>query len=495
MLGMDEVSTIRHRVLVQGVSRRVVAKEMGVSRNTVRRYLAEGVPVQKRKPGARPKPVLESAKARLETLLTESRQWTGGKQRLTATQLWRLLRAEGVNIGATSVKVFMREWKRQRAEVFVPLVYRPGDLGEVDFFEVLVDLAGVRRKAWMFLMRSMASGRDFAWLFPRQDATCFLEGHVRAFEHFGGVLLRLAFDNLRPAVTKVLAGSERQLAPRFAALCNHYLFEPCFARPATGHDKGGVEARGKGVRWQHLVPIPKGDSLDAISRMLLARLDAEASEKCDPAGRTVLERFADERAVMLPLPEKPFEPAAVRHLTVTRRSLLQVEGGLYSVWSTWAGRAVTVYVGVNEVSVLGPDGVSVAHPRVGFGGRAVDYRHYLPELAKKPQAVRQVAHELLPKLGEVYARAWRQLVDEHGPKQAARVFAQVLKAVVADGETVVSTRLEMALAQGESLQLAVNPPPLPPPSMSLDALPSVLRDVAVASASAADFDALLVGAA
>jgi transposase len=40
MLRMDEVSTIRHRVLVQGVSRRAVAKEMGVSRNTVRRYLA-----------------------------------------------------------------------------------------------------------------------------------------------------------------------------------------------------------------------------------------------------------------------------------------------------------------------------------------------------------------------------------------------------------------------------------------------------------------------
>ena len=345
-------------------------------------------------------------------------------------------------------------------------------------------------------MRSMASGRDFAWLFPRQDGTCFLEGHVRAFDHLGGVLQRLAFDNLRPAVAKVLAGSERELAPRFAALCNHYLFEPCFARPATGHDKGGVEARGKGVRWQHLVPIPKGGSLDEISRMLLARLDAEAAEKRDATGRTILERFAEEKTVMLPLPEKPFEPAAVKHPTVTRRALVQVDGGIYSVWSTWAGLTVTVYAGVNEVSVVGPDaGVRVVHPRVGFGGRSVDYRHYLPELARKPQALRQVAHELLPKLGEVYARAWRLLVDEHGPKQAARVFAQVLKAVVAHGETTVAVRLEMALAQGESLQLAVNPPPVAPPSLSLEALPAALRDVVVSSASAAEFDALLKGGA
>jgi hypothetical protein len=71
-------------------------------------------------------------------------------------------------------------------------------------------------------------------------------------------------------VAKILVGSERQLTARFAALANHYLFEASFCRPATGHDKGGVEARGKGIRLQHLVPIPAGDSLDVISRLLLA---------------------------------------------------------------------------------------------------------------------------------------------------------------------------------------------------------------------------------
>jgi hypothetical protein len=70
-----------------------------------------------------------------------------------------------------------------------------------------------------------------------------------------------AYDNLKPAVAKMLAGSDRELTARFAALSNHYLFEACFARPAIGHDKGGVEARGEGVRWQHLVPIPQGPSL------------------------------------------------------------------------------------------------------------------------------------------------------------------------------------------------------------------------------------------
>src|SRR5262249_17635644 len=79
-----------------------------------------------------------------------------------------------------------RRWQvpRQRREVSVPLTYRPGDLAEVDFFEVLVDLAGTRRKAWLFLMRLMYSGRDFAWSYKRQDQVSFLDGHVLAFSHW-----------------------------------------------------------------------------------------------------------------------------------------------------------------------------------------------------------------------------------------------------------------------------------------------------------------------
>jgi transposase len=493
MLRMDEVATIRHRVLVQGVSRRAVAKEMGVSRNTVRRYLA-GAVVGVRRPTPKAKPVTAAAQARLEALLSEAPKWTGGKQRLTARQLWRLLRSEGVGIGETSVKVFVREWKRRRAEVYVPLIYRPGDLGEVDFFQVLADVNGVRTKAWMFLLRCMFSGRDFAWLFPRQDQTCFLEGHVRAFEHLGAVPHRLAYDNLKPAVAKMLAGSERELTARFLALSNHYLFEPCFARPATGHDKGGVEARGKGVRWQHLVPIPVGTSLRAISGVLQQRLDAEAGLARDKAGRTVAERFVEEQAFMLPLPAHAFEPAHVKPVTVTRRSLVQLDGGSYSVWSRWAGLTVTVYAGVDEVTFVGPDD-RVVHPRMGFGRRSVDYRHYLPELARKPQALRQVAEELLPRLSDTYRRVWRQLVEEHGPKQGARAFAQVLKAVVEHGESAVAGRLERALVTGEPLQLAAHPTPAPSAVIQQEALPPGLRDVTVTSAAAADFDALLRGAA
>ena len=490
---MDQVHVIRHQVRVDGRSVRQVAREMGLSRNTVRRYLDQAVAIGVRRAAARPAPVRQVVEPRLEALLVRTAGATGGKQRLTATRLHRMLVSEGVRVGVTLVKELMAERKRRAQEVFVPLVYRPGDLGEVDFFEVLVDIAGARSKAWMFLLRLMHSGRDFAWLYPRQDQVCFLDGHVRAFTHLGGVPQRLLYDNLKPAVARVLVGSERQLTARFEALATHYVFEPCFARPATGHDKGGVEARGRAVRLQHLTPIPSGATLDAISETLVARLDGQLDVRRDGTDQTIGELWAEEQRRLLALPAGAFDAAAPRLVSVSRRSLVRVEGAVYSAPSRWAGLDVTAYVGVDQIMLVGPAGERVKHARQRFGRRAVDYRHYLPELARKPAAVRQVADELIPTLGEPYTETWQRLVDVHGPKQAARVFAHVLAAVVDQGHERVAARLRGALADGTPLLLAIKPAVQPPP-MTLDELPASLRGIEVVGSTAAAYDALLGGA-
>jgi transposase len=488
---MNEVYVVRHKVLAEGVAIRRVAREMGISRNTVRRYLAGAEP-QVRKPAARSRPVFDAVGARMTELLNESPKWTGGKQRLTATRLHDMLVGEGYELGATLVKDFVAEWRRQRREVFVPLVYRPGDLAEVDFFEVLVDVAGERQKAWMLLVRLMHSGRDFAWLYSRQDQVCFLDGHVRAFEHFGAVPQRLLYDNLKPAVSKILIGSERELTVRFTALAAHYVFEPCFARPATGHDKGGVEARGRSIRLQHLVPIPSGPDLETINRELIARLDAQAASRKNPQGQTVSERFAGEWGQMLPLPERRFEAAAVRFAQVSRRSIVQVEGATYSVESRWAGREITAYVGASDIELVGPDG-RVRHPRKRFGEKSIDYRHYIRELARKPQAIRQVADDLIRDLGEPFGTVWRQLVDERGPKDAGRVFAKVLASIEEIGFGATSERLERALAEQQPILFALHPPPPATADVPPESLPTSLRDVRVDAGRASDYDALLRG--
>jgi hypothetical protein len=316
---------------------------------------------------------------------------------------------------------------------------------------------------------------------------------VRAFAHFGGVPLRIAYDNLKLAVRRILVGGERALTTRFTALVAHYALEPSFARPATGHDKGGVEARGKAIRWQHLVPIPAGTSLDEMSSALMARLDQQAAEQRDRDGKTAMERFADERERFLALPARHYVAAATSVETASRRALVQVAGATYSVWEDWAGRSVTAHLGPSQVELVGPSG-TVRHARQPFGGRLVDYRHYLRELSRKPQAVRQVIPELLRDLGAPFDTLWSLLVDEHGPRQAARIFAAVLEALVERGHEAVVTIIEQARASGEPLLIALRGPSRAP-QLADEQVPEVLRALEVGIASAADFDALFGGGA
>ncbi len=484
---MDQVHVIRHKVLIEGVSIREVAREMGVSRNTVRKYLRESEPVRKCLV-SRGKPVMEDVEGRIEELLSEWATRTTAKQRVTGTRLHRELIQEGFAVGQTTVRAVLRKRRLHKAETFVPLVHYPGDEAQVDFFEVRVEIAGVQRKAHMFLMRMMYSGRDFTWLYDHCDQVAFLDGHVRAFAHFGVVPRRCVYDNLKPAVTKVLF-PKRQLAARFQALVSHYLFEPCFARPGEGHDKGGVESRGKNIRLQQLTPIPRGETLGVVASTLLASLDQDALHRRNREGHNVLERFEEDKRQMLRLPDNPFEARKAVLCSINRSAMTKIEGAWYSVPSRWKSLSATAYVGCDEVEIRCSE-ETVTHPRQSFGGRRVQYRHYLDELARKPQALRQVMPELLLELAEPYAELWRLLVDRHGPADASRAFARILGAVCEHGEDLVARAIAKAIEAGRTDLIQ-----LPDTPRSSNEVPAALRHYEVEQGSANDYDHLMTGGA
>ena len=489
MLRMDQVHVIRHKVLVEGLSIRKTAKDLGVSRNTVRRYLKLSEPLRE-EPRRRARPVTDEAGPKIDQILADWDARTTRKQRVTGTRLHRELRKQDVDVGLTTVRAYLREKRRQQAEVFVPLVYRPGEVAQVDFFEVAVEIEGQRVKAWMFLIYCMYSGRTFTWLYERCDQVSFFDGHVRAFAHLGGIPWRLVYDNLTSAVKKVVRG-ERDLNGRFRALVSHYLFEPCFARPGEGHDKGGVESRGKGVRLSHMVPIPRGSSLDAISSELQDDLDQETQWKRDIAGRTVAERFDQEALRMRPLPARQFEASRVVCVRVSSSSKVQIESAEYSAPSTWASQDATAYVGVDSIRLTRQD-EDVVFERASKGSKQIRYRHYLPELARKPQAVRQVAVELIRELGEPYDRLWALLVETHGDKQAARTLSSIVGAIVDHGEKKVAAALEQSLASDRIDLLALGRHLQTSTQILNVPIPAALADYEIETTSLDDFDHLLM---
>jgi hypothetical protein len=165
----------------KGVPIREIARELGLSRNTIRRYArATRVPID-RSPPTRSTPARDGVEEAAASLWQSRRSFTAGKQRLTATRLWELLRESGHTASERTVRRLVAEFRSAEREVTVPLVYAPGEAAQVDFFEVWVELEGARQKSWLFLMRLMHSGRDFAMLCDRQDTTWFLAAHVAAF--------------------------------------------------------------------------------------------------------------------------------------------------------------------------------------------------------------------------------------------------------------------------------------------------------------------------
>ena len=208
---MDQVHVIRHKVLVDGRSQRQVAKEFGVSRVTVRKYVEGAEPVR-RESQPRARPVWEKVSPRIDAVLAASKDWTGGKQQLTATRLHELLIGEGHQVGASLVKAAVAEWKRQRREVFVPLTYRPGDGARRDRRHAsegvaLPDAADVFGPRLRLDLRapgpSQLPGRPRAGL--RALRGCPGPPRVRQSESGG-----------RPD----LVGGERTLTARFAALAS-----------------------------------------------------------------------------------------------------------------------------------------------------------------------------------------------------------------------------------------------------------------------------------
>ena len=98
----------------------------------------------------------------------------------------------------------------------MPLVHIPGeaqvDFGEADFIE-----KGKRHNGHYLNLSFPCSNGGYMQLFKGENMQCLAEGLMNIFAHIGGVPHRLWFDNLSPAVVKILKNHERKLTEDFCA--------------------------------------------------------------------------------------------------------------------------------------------------------------------------------------------------------------------------------------------------------------------------------------
>ena len=447
MFRVEIYGRVRRAVRVEGRSQRAVAREFGLSRETVRKMLAYAVPpgYQRQQPIKRPK--LGPWLGVIDAILADDKQ-RPAKQRHTAKRIFDRLKDEhGFTGGYTIVKDYVRGEQLRSREMFVPLTHAPGE-AQADFGEALVVIAGVEQKAHYLAMDLPHSDDCFVAAFPAETTEAFLEGHVRAFAYFGGVPTRILYDNTKIAVAKILGGEERQRTRSFSELQSYYLFADKFGRPAKGNDKGKVEGIVGYSRRNFMVPIPRASSWEELN----AHLEADCRKRRERwlRGHTesIGERFERDHAAMLPLPAAPYEACEKISARVSSLSLVRYRTNDYSVPTQYGHRQVWVKGYVHEVVIACASEVIARHKR-SYEREAVvfDPLHYLALLEQKTRALDQAAPLQGWQLPECYLQL-RRLLEARLKKHGSREYVQVLRLLESFDLAEVTHAVEQALGLG-----------------------------------------------
>ena len=266
---MDEYAAIRHKSLVEGLSQRQIAKQLGISRNTVAKYCHGDTYAGLRASYCRAASMMTPDIIQfIQQCLQEDALEPNKKQHHTARRIYHRLVAEmNFTGGESTVRALVRKLRGNLMGAYVPLEFEPGSAMQIDFGTAYVYLKGNRTLVNTFCARLCYSCAPFVFCFRKQNSEAFLEGIIRAFEFFQGVPRRVIFDNAKVAVK---SGSGKLAIPQenYEALAAHYCFFPDFCNVRSGNEKGLVENLVGFIRRNVLVPVPRADSLDELNQQI-----------------------------------------------------------------------------------------------------------------------------------------------------------------------------------------------------------------------------------
>jgi transposase len=318
MLTQEMVVTI-HVLHKQGKSIRAISDELGISRNTVRKYLRNGgaMPTYQRSP--RPSK-LDPYKAYLhKRIQAAAPDW------IPATVFYREIDELGYQGKISLLRDYVSQFKPvTKADPVVRFETSPGEQLQVDF-------TIIRRQASQPLKAFVAtlgySRASYVFFFDNERSEAWLQGLRQAFDFFGGVPKEILFDNAKTVVIErdAYGVGEHRWNPQLLLLAKEYGFKPRLCRPYRAKTKGKVERFNRYLKESFIVPLraelhASGLSLDVltangfIGHWLTTVANARTHATTNEVPNT---RLLEERTAFLPLPIKSDK------LTIMRSSAQQ----------------------------------------------------------------------------------------------------------------------------------------------------------------------------
>ena len=450
MLIVETIGRIRREHLVKGKSIKEIARDLKISRNTVRRILRSGETSFSYEREVQPRPRLGRWKADLDRMLTTN-AGNAARERLTLIRLFEELRALGYEGGYDAVRRYARTWSREHASqttaAFVPLSFAPGEAYQFNWSHEIVVMSGVTVTVKVAHMRLCHSRMMFFRAYPRETQEMVFDAHERAFAFFKGACTRGIYDNMKTAVDTIFVGKDRQYNRRFLQMCSHHLVDPVACTPASGWEKGQVENQVGLVRERFFTPRLRVKTYDEMNAWLLDKSIAYAKAHPHPerSDQTVWEVFEEERPNLVPYRGR-FDGFHALPASVSKTCLVRFDNNKYSVNASAVGRPVEIHAYADRIVVRQDGRVVAEHVRHhGRGETIYDAWHYVPVLARKPGALRNGAPFKDWVLPAALERVRRKLA---GSDDGDRQMVAILATVLTDGLPAVEAACAQAMAEG-----------------------------------------------
>jgi transposase len=347
MLESEVVDRIRE-LSGQGLGSKRIARQLGVSRNTVRRYLAGATVGFQQRPGAR----------RLDDhTLREVHHLFGTVAEGNAVVIQQELASRGFHVELRTLqRAVVARRQEEQAEVLATVRFEtvPGQQMQIDFGEKTVRIAGQPVKVYLMTAVLGYSRRLYCQAFLAQRQDDWLEGLDGAFRHFGGLTEQILCDNASPLVTS----HDRQSGevvwnPGFEAFCRDRGLTAKACRPRRARTKGKIE-RGVGYVKHNALAGRSFASFENLQRHLSRWMVEVADQRIHG---TTKERPAvcferDERVALRPLPTRPF-PVRTRRLKrrVSADCFVDIDTIRYSVPYRHVRETVEAVIKEKEVEI------------------------------------------------------------------------------------------------------------------------------------------------
>jgi hypothetical protein len=374
---------------------------------------------------------------------------------LQATTLFALLTAqEPARYQAGQLRTLQRHvaaWRLQHGpeqEVFFPQVHQPGVAAQSAFTHMTdlgITLGGVPFPHLLYHLVFAYSNVEAVHLCFSESFEALAEGLEACLWQLGGVPQQHRTDHLSAAIRPRDAPGRAEATTRYRALLAHY------GRIATTNNAGEAHENGD-VEQAHF------RFKEAVDQALRVRGSREFPDRAAYArflhllvkqrNLTRQARWAEERAVLRPLPATPLALCRELRVAVTRFSTIQVLRNTYSVPSRLIGARVTVRVRAETLEVYHGTAHLLTLPRLlGDHQHHIDYHHLIRSLVRKPGAFAQYRYreDLFPTL--VFRQAYDALA-EAGVARADREYVRVLHLAANTSESEVEAALVLLLDAG-----------------------------------------------